>query len=155
MSTNQSNQFWLRIFWIFQNPCRFGRSWNNEKCSKLDSLPPRIFLGFYSIPSYFPILRFEFGLYLNLEIPLSGVHLSATSSPCARAHLLGISSHLDHMSFAAVATLSCPIPTAAPAGFLALRAAAPWPAVRSNATGPPRRLPGGRTARLSAARHHR
>jgi hypothetical protein len=27
------------------------------------------------------VLRFDFRLYLNLEIPSSGVHLSATSSP--------------------------------------------------------------------------
>jgi hypothetical protein len=41
-----------------------------------------IFLDFSSLPGYlFSLLRFDLGLYLNLESPLSGVHLSATSSP--------------------------------------------------------------------------
>jgi hypothetical protein len=30
------------------------KSENNEKCSKLDLLPTRIFPEFYSLPSYFP-----------------------------------------------------------------------------------------------------
>jgi hypothetical protein len=38
MSTFQSNQVWLRIFWLFQNPLRFGRNCNNEMCSKLNFL---------------------------------------------------------------------------------------------------------------------
>jgi hypothetical protein len=61
------------------------------------------------------------------------------------AHSSGIASHQEHMPFATVVTMSCPIPTAAPPGFLALCTAAPCPAVRSSATGPPHRLA---TARL-------
>jgi hypothetical protein len=53
MSTIQWNQLWLGIFWIIQNTWIFGRSANNEKCFKLDFLPPQIFLDFYSPSTYF------------------------------------------------------------------------------------------------------
>jgi hypothetical protein len=41
------------------------------------------FPDFSSLPGYLspPPLRFDLGLYLNLETPSTGVHLSATSTP--------------------------------------------------------------------------
>jgi hypothetical protein len=48
----RSNQLWLRIFEIIQNPWRFGRSVNYEKCSKFDFLPPLSFMEFFSTFSY-------------------------------------------------------------------------------------------------------
>jgi hypothetical protein len=53
VSTNQSNQLWLRIFGIIQNPWRIGRSVNNKSCSKLEFLTPWIFPDFSSLPGYF------------------------------------------------------------------------------------------------------
>jgi hypothetical protein len=53
ISTIQSTQLRLGIFWVIQNLWRFGRSCNNEKCSKLELLPPRIFSDFYSFYRYF------------------------------------------------------------------------------------------------------
>jgi hypothetical protein len=48
-----SNQLWLGIFEIIQNPWRFWRSVNYENCSKLDFLPTRIFPDLSSLPGYF------------------------------------------------------------------------------------------------------
>jgi hypothetical protein len=50
---NSVKSVWPRILWIIQNIWRIGRSCHNEKCSKLDLLPPRNFIKFLSIPSYF------------------------------------------------------------------------------------------------------
>jgi hypothetical protein len=47
----RSNQLWLGIFEIIQNPWRFERSVNYKKCSKFDFLPPRIFREFFSTSS--------------------------------------------------------------------------------------------------------
>jgi hypothetical protein len=62
MGTIQSNQLWLKILRIIQNPWRFGRSCNNEKCSKLDFLPPRIFPNLLSI---FLTWKIDFWVYLK------------------------------------------------------------------------------------------
>jgi hypothetical protein len=65
---------------------------------------------FCSFASYFLMLRFDFRLYLNLEIRSSGIHLWATSSPCG-VHLLVAFFHAAAMP-ARAATRRPPITTA-------------------------------------------
>jgi hypothetical protein len=79
MSTNQSSQLWLRIFWLIQNPWRFERSCNNEKCFKLDFIHPQNFPDFPSLSSYFfPPEKTNSGFILIWKTVARGIHLSAS-----------------------------------------------------------------------------
>jgi hypothetical protein len=55
------------IFTIIQNSWIFGRSVNNEKCSKLDFLPPRNFPDFSSLCRYFYCTEIYFQGYLKFN----------------------------------------------------------------------------------------
>jgi hypothetical protein len=82
MSTNHSNQLWLRIFLLFQNLGRIGWSVIVEKCSKIDFLPSRIFLDFSSPCIYFSCAESYFCVFLKKWKALTcGAHLSAAKPP--------------------------------------------------------------------------
>jgi hypothetical protein len=81
MSTNQSNQPWLGIFWLFQNTWRIRRSTNYKSCSKLHFLYAQIFWEFFSPPSYFS-WRIQFWVFIFiLEKIWQWAHLSVVVFP--------------------------------------------------------------------------
>jgi hypothetical protein len=71
MTTIWSNQVWLRLVGIIQNPWRLRRSANNEKCSKLDIIPPQRFPHFYSISIYFSCAGNRFWCFFKIIFPLA------------------------------------------------------------------------------------
>jgi hypothetical protein len=89
MSTNQSNQFWLRIFWLFQNPWRFWRIYNNENCSNFDFQQPQIFLDFSSLYIYFCGTEIHFQEFLKMEESVDMWGLHACLSSAAHCFVIG------------------------------------------------------------------
>jgi hypothetical protein len=81
MSTNQSNQSWLGIFWLFQNIWRIRRSCNYKSYSKLHLLSRQIFWDFFATPSYFS-RRIQFWVFIFiLEKIWQRAHLSVAVFP--------------------------------------------------------------------------
>jgi hypothetical protein len=74
----------------------FGRSVNNEKCSKLDFLPSWIFSDFSSLSTYFSHTGSWFWVVLNSEKLLaSGACLSVTLWPCVTPRVAAVGGSLQ------------------------------------------------------------
>jgi hypothetical protein len=82
MSTNQSNQFWLGIFWSFQNLWRFGRSYNNESVPNLISYHYEFFWFF---PHFISIFLARKSIFRNFwkwkKVLTCGAWLSVPLAP--------------------------------------------------------------------------
>jgi hypothetical protein len=63
------NSTLTQILWIISKSVKIWKKLYNKKCSKFDFLSPRMFPDFYSLYSYFPVIRFDFGVYLISENP--------------------------------------------------------------------------------------
>jgi hypothetical protein len=84
--TNQSKHISLRIFWLFQNPCRIRRNCEYKSCSKLHLLSPQIFWEFFSPRRYFSRGEFSFWHLNSIENYL-GAAPPVIGSLHHRAHL--------------------------------------------------------------------
>jgi hypothetical protein len=92
---------------------------------------------FIPLLAIFLMLRFDFRLYLNLEIPSTGFHLLATSSPRG-AHLSGIFFHV--VAMLARVVMWCP-PVATALGINPPRSDSPGPSRHQRPHSPPSLVP--------------
>jgi hypothetical protein len=91
VSTIQSTQIWLIIFWTIQNPWINRRSVKNEKCLKLDFVPPWISPDISSLAIYFSWAEYGIWVYFWIgKSVASAAHLLVAVSPDAMHWLAGL-----------------------------------------------------------------